>query len=156
MSFSVWAPLVQEAEGSGVKLRRRKWRDPVRMWRGVAERKVDGRGTGLCPPECPVRPHDHVVQPYAHGPTEAHFNVRKTIKGMRGYGNHRLCFSIKIKLKEKSQFGRFSHKIYPSIIHHPYPLLPFTGACVQQSLCKGWLHPGQVLSPSHGSIYIFN
>lgn len=88
MSFYVWASLVQDAEESCVKLRRRKWRDPVRMWRGVVERKVDGRGTGLCPPECPVRPHDHVVQPYAHTLTEAQFNVSKTIKGMRGNGNH--------------------------------------------------------------------
>lgn len=81
MSFYVWASPVHEAEESCVKLRRRRWQDPVRMWCGVLERKVDGRGTGLCPPECPVRPHDRIVQPYAHMLTEALFNARKTIKG---------------------------------------------------------------------------
>lgn len=31
------------------------------MWLGIAESATDGRGTGLCPPECPVRPHDRTA-----------------------------------------------------------------------------------------------
>lgn len=60
------------------------------MWRGVVESAADGRGTGLCPPECPVRPHDRIVRTH----TDAHTHIaeeEERLKGKQGKGNHELA-----------------------------------------------------------------